>query len=97
MFEDLQKVIRMRKRITGNLRKVGKNYMIVGHDEKHSNVYTLNATAAYLWQEIGNEEFSTDKLVNLLCRKYDVDAITAETDIRSLILEWGKLGLIDVN
>ncbi len=71
--------------------------MIVGREDNLSNVYTLNGTAAYLWQEIGNEEFSIDRIVSLLCDKYEVDTEMAETDARSLLVEWEKLGLIDTD
>lgn len=80
------------------LRKIGKQYMIVENapnTENETNVYTLNATAGYLWESIGNEEVTKERLVELLCEKYDVDKEMAEKDIETLLAEWKKMGLLE--
>ena len=80
------------------LRKIGKQYMIVENapnTENETNVYTLNATAGYLWERIGNEEVTKERLVELLCEKYDVDKEMAGKDIEVLLAEWKKMGLLE--
>lgn len=79
------------------LRKVGRQYMLVDEaaDEVNlTNVYTLNGTAAYLWEKIGNQEFDVAMLVAWICEKYDVEASVVEKDVKALIAEWQKLGLL---
>lgn len=81
-----------------SLRQIGKQYMIVNTSEENidlSCVYTLNATAAYLWKEIGQNDFTNEFLVERLCDRYDIDEDTALKDIRVLMTEWKRLGLIE--
>lgn len=88
----------MRKTKDFSLRQIGKQYMIVDSSEENidlSCVYTLNASAAYLWKEIGQEEFTNEFLVKRLCDRYDIDEETASKDVRLLTTEWKKLGLIE--
>lgn len=90
----------MKKRKELSLRQIGKQYMIVNNSEKHrdlSCVYTLNATAAYLWEEIGDKEFDVEFLVKRLCDRYDIDESTASNDVQRLVEEWEKIGLITSN
>lgn len=80
------------------LRKVGRKYMIVDHSvdgSNQSNVYTLNATAGYLWEKIGNLTFNHDMLTAWICEKYDVEPEQCRDDIDMLVNEWKKLGLIE--
>lgn len=87
----------MRKKKDFTLRQIGKQFMIVDTSETNvdmSCVYTLNATAAYLWQEIGQEEFTEDFLVKRLCDRYDIDEATASNDVQRLVEEWERIGLI---
>lgn len=87
----------MRKNCKANLRKAGKQYVIVQHalaGSGMSTVYTLNSTASYLWEQLGDREFTTWTLVHLLCEKFEVDEDVARQDIERLIDEWRKLELI---
>ena len=59
-----------------------------------SKVVSLNATAAYLWQEVQGRDFSTEDLVLLLTAKYDVDAERARADVDKLLDSWRQAGLI---
>lgn len=88
----------MKKTKDFSLRQVGKQYMIVDTSRKNvdlSCVYTMNATAAYLWEEIGQKEFNEDMLVSCLCERYDIDESTAMKDIGILLATWKKLRLIE--
>ena len=87
----------MKKRKDLALRKIGKQYMIVENSDNTinlTNVYTLNGSAAYLWEQIGDDEFDTSTLVHLLCEKYEVEENIAQEDAESLIHEWQSLGLV---
>lgn len=61
----------------------------------YSKLITLNDTAAYLWEAIGEGEFSADSLTALLLEKYDVSEDTARKDVEALIGKWNELGMIE--
>lgn len=79
------------------LRKIGKKYMIVdvsSSDVDFTSVYSLNESAAFLWERIGNREFEEAELVDWLCSNYDVDREKAMTDVRRIISLWKTHGLV---
>lgn len=78
------------------LRKIGSNYMIVsaGGRSDLTRVFSLNETAAWIWNCIGDREFTIEQLTVCMCEEYDVDPETASRDIRKLISEWISHGLI---
>lgn len=78
------------------LRQVGGEYIIINPYSEAADmtqVISLNETAAWLWKQVEEKEFTTDTLVNLLCEEYEVDRSTAENDIRELCNEWLRKGL----
>lgn len=86
----------MRRNPELNLRKVGSSYMIVsaGGNTDLTRVFTLNETAAWVWNCIGDREFTAEQLTVCMCEKYEVDPETASRDIRKLISEWISQGLV---
>lgn len=79
------------------LRKVGRHSMIVdvcSDNINLTNVYELNATAAWLWESVAGIDFTEDTLVDLLCDSYDVSPEQARADIRRLLEKWRKLHLM---
>lgn len=79
------------------LRHVGDDYIIVepGQDQiDMSKVYTLNETAAWLWEQLQSSDFSIADVTNLLLERYDVDEQTAATDAEKLIEIFQKQGLL---
>lgn len=79
------------------LRKIGKKYMIVdvsSSDVDFTSVYSLNESAAFLWERIGNREFEEAELIDWLCSNYDVDREMAMTDVRRIISLWKTHGLV---
>lgn len=79
------------------LREVGGEYMIVNpfsDTVDMTQVYSLNETAAWLWQQMeGKEEFSLADMVNVLRTEYEVDEETATADIAELCGQWMAAGL----
>ena len=57
-------------------------------------VISLNATAAYLWEQIQDKDFTPEELVDLLTARYDVDAQQARADVDKLLASWREAGLI---
>lgn len=60
-----------------------------------SQMITLNESAAYLWETVGEKAFDAPTLAALLCEEYEVDASTAEADAEKLIADWAKKGIIE--
>lgn len=61
---------------------------------KFDRIVALNATASYLWKEVGDGDFSVDDLVCLLTKEYEVDADKAKADAEELVDDWIKAGLL---
>ena len=71
--------------------------MIVDTNSANANmvdVYTMNETAATLWQEFEAKEFTPEDMVNVLLQEYDVTQEKATTDVNSLLKEWSTMGLM---
>lgn len=71
-----------------SLRKVGKEYIIVDPSQDMvdmSKVFTLNETAAFLWEELQELNFELEDMVELLLAHYEIDRETAEKDCSKLI------------
>lgn len=79
------------------LRKVGSKYMIVDTATEQVDmvdVYTMNETAAWLWQTFAERDFTTDEMVETLCQEYDVTPEQAAADVEALLREWTEFGLL---
>jgi hypothetical protein len=81
------------------LRKLGEDFIIIDPGQElvdMSKVFTLNETAAFLWEELLHKEFNESNIVELLIENYEVDENTAQADALKLISEFKKGGLISV-
>ena len=88
--------MKLKKNLT--VRKIGDEYMMVsdsGAELDYTRVISLNESAAYLVQEVGQKEFTKDEWVTLLMDKYSVERELAETDVQALIDKFSKEGLFD--
>ena len=54
----------------------------------------MNATAAYLFKELKEREFTAEDMAQLLTDRYDVSAETALADARTLAASWQDAGLL---
>lgn len=71
------------------LRKIGEDYVIVDPGKGMidlSKVFTLNETAAWLWEEIKERDFDIDTLVSLVKEEYDVDDVDEDVIIKDMEL-----------
>lgn len=87
----------MRLNPTLRLHKIGKHYMIVHNCAGNTNlatVYTLNSTAAWLWQMAQGKEFTAQTLADMLCDEYEVTPHKALADIETLLEKWSRYGLL---
>lgn len=60
-----------------------------------STVYTLNSSAAWLWEELKGKEFTMDTIVELLCENYDVSKEQAQSDAEILLQDFQNQGLVE--
>lgn len=74
------------------LRNIGDEYVIVDPGQgmvDMSKVYRLNDTAAWLWDQIIDKDFSLSDLMSLVKEYYDVedmDENILEEDMKAIIL-----------
>ena len=70
------------------LRKVGNEYFIVEPDQGMvdlSKVFTLNETAAFLWNALQGKEFDTQNAADILIEEYQIDQQTAYNDSQKIL------------
>jgi len=80
------------------LRTIGSDHLIVDPSQDMvdlSTVYTLNSSAAWLWEQLKGKEFNIDSIVELLCENYDVNADQAKSDAEILLQDFQKQGLLE--
>lgn len=78
------------------LREMGGEYMIVNpfsDTVDMTQVYSLNETAAWLWQQMEGKDFTLADLANVLQEEYEVDEATAIADLTELTQQWIAAGL----
>lgn len=87
----------MRLRGDLTLRKIGNEYMIVepGKDMVDlSKVYSLNKTAAFLWNELQGRDFSEDDVAEILIEEYGLTPRTAYMDGTKMLQHFKAENLI---
>lgn len=77
------------------LRKIaGENVVVFLSPEFSNKVVTLNDTGAFLF-ELLKEEQSESSLSDALTSEYDIDAATAQGDIRKFIESLNSFGALE--
>ncbi|MFI3265239.1 MAG: PqqD family protein [Rikenellaceae bacterium] len=73
--------------------------MIVGGESiaqvNFNKLISLNESAAYLWQEVVDSDFTIEQLAALLVSKYEIDQERAMTDASSVAQSWIEVGLVE--
>lgn len=59
-----------------------------------SNVYSLNGTAAWIWERLAEGISLPDELADRLCQDYQVERERALHDVENQLAEWQKFGLV---
>ncbi|MDH5828658.1 PqqD family protein [Sphingobacterium sp. SG20118] len=80
------------------LRTIGTDHMIVDPGQEMvdlSTVYTLNDSAAWLWEQLQGVDFTNTAIVELLCQQYEVTEQQALADAETLIKDFEKQGLLE--
>lgn len=58
-----------------------------------NRIISLNASAAYLWQSVGDKEFTPDDLKRLLMERYEVEEAVAQRDAEKIARDWVEVGI----
>lgn len=73
-------------------RKTGNEYVLVpiaNNIADMNNVYTLNETGAFIWEQIDGER-TIDKIIDLVIQEYDIDKDSANKDVYDFIANMQK-------
>jgi len=79
------------------LRCIGNEYIVIVPNKGPvdlTEVYTLNETSVWIWQQLGNKDFTIDEVVDLVMEHYDVDRKVATDDVYELMDILKRGGLI---
>ncbi|MFZ4263445.1 PqqD family protein [Sphingobacterium sp. HJSM2_6] len=85
------------------LRQVGDDFVIVEPDQgvmDFSKVFTLNNSAAWLWDKLQGIEFEYQDIFKLLLEEYEVKSNqydSIEEDVKKLIADFEHYNLIEKN
>lgn len=88
----------MKKKSGFTLRDVCGEKVVIAEGKENidfSKIISMNDSSAYLWNSLGDAEFTADKLVELLTSEYNVDEKTAYDDVQALIIQWQKAGIVE--
>lgn len=79
------------------LRHLGDEYIVVDPGQEMvdmSKIYTLNETAAFVWERLLGQEFTTATVSLVLLENYEVSIAIAESDAEKLVQEFYTQGLL---
>lgn len=79
------------------LRKVAGEMIICGESIAQVNfnkLIVLNESAAYLWSEVIDTDFTAETLAELLVSKYGIDNERALADVSAILENWLSVGLV---
>lgn len=81
------------------LRNICGENIIISHGKENINftkIISLNESAALIWNQLADKDFSIDDMVHILTSEYEVDANTARTDCQNIADEWHKVGFLEL-
>lgn len=60
-----------------------------------NKLLSLNASAAFLWEEVEGKDFTVQDMADALVREYGIDLELALKDSQSLLDSWKSAGVLD--
>lgn len=74
----------------------GERFLIASGMEniEVNNMVVMNDTAVFLWEAMGDGEFTEDVLVEKLTTEYEVSTEDARKDVEAFVAEMMKAGVI---
>lgn len=88
----------MKTRKGYTLRDLGSEFVLVAEGLEaidFTRMISMNASAAFLWEEVEGKDFDASTLANLLAEEYDIPRETADKDAAKLIQNWKDANLIE--
>ena len=76
-------------------RMIGDELMIMSG--KNSSLFSLNETAAILWQAADGITPLDDIVEQKLCAEFDIDVATAMRDAEEMVLQLSQFGILQVS
>ena len=80
------------------LRDLCGDHIVIGEGLAQVNfnkMLSLNDSAAYLWEQVKDREFTIEDLVALLTERYEVSAEKAREDVQKMTAQWQAEGIIE--
>lgn len=80
------------------MRKMGRDFIVTAEGMNTINfnrMISLNATAAYLWENLQGREFTTEDMAAMLLEKYEVAPEVAKADSEVLAQKWIEAGIAE--
>lgn len=80
------------------LREMCGENIITGEGLEHINfnkLISLNSTAAFLWNEVVDKEFTVESMAQILVDEYGIDMELALTDSAALCQSWIEAGIAE--
>ena len=80
------------------LRTICGEHVVIGEGLTQVNfnkMLSLNASAAYLWEQLVGKDFTVEDMVKLLTDKYDVTPGKAQEDAAKLVQIWQEQGVAE--
>ena len=88
----------MKKKKGFELRDVCGEHVIMAYGMENmdfSKIISLNDTAAFLWQGVGEGDFTAEVMADLLCGEYEVEHDRALADSQAILAQWSQEGLLE--
>lgn len=79
--------------------RLGESFMMASCDDMSinlTNVYTLNQTAAFLWDSIGASFIDISQIAKLMHERFDASVSVITKDISDHCEIWRGMGLIEI-
>ncbi|MCQ2095721.1 MAG: PqqD family protein [Bacteroidaceae bacterium] len=80
------------------LRTVCGENILISHGRENLNftkIISLNESAAFIWNNVVDKEFTLEDMCKLLMSEYEVDEQTARKDCEELVKSWKDVGFIE--
>ena len=88
----------MRKKTGFEVRDVCGEHVLMAYGMENidfSKIIRFNDTAAFLWQAVGDSEFTAEAMARLLCNEYEVERSRALDDSQAILAQWVQGGLVE--
>lgn len=79
------------------IREIAGEYILIPVGEAAMKIHgmiNLSETAAFLWKKL-QDECTEEDLVNALLAEYEIDRESAVTDVRELLEQMRKIGVME--